>query len=57
MWIEKQDYKSADAFNMIDTEHKLLRVLRIGSNYDGYFRPCDALTVDYSNLNNIKVWA
>ena len=54
-----QDDKSADAFNMIgiDTEHKLLRVLRIGSNYDGYFRPCDALTVDYSNLNNIKVWA
>ena len=42
--------KSEDAFNMIsfDTVNKLIKIVRIGLNYDGFYRKTDAVTINYN---------
>ena len=41
---------------IIDTSSKTLKALRLGSHYDRYFRPINALSINYSTLKIITQW-
>lgn len=45
-----------DAFNIlsVNTDNKYIKLLRVGYNFDGYGRPIDMMTIDYSNLKVIR---
>ena len=42
--------KTTDAFDLIsfDTYYKVIKIMRIGCNYDGYGRPIDYIAYDYN---------
>lgn len=51
IWLKVEGTKSEDDFNVIgvDTYAKILRIVKVGVNYDRYMRHVDTLSFDYGN--------
>lgn len=51
VWARVIDSRSEDDFNLlaIDTESKILRLAKVGVNYDRYMRHVDTISYDYGN--------
>ena len=53
VWARKDGTKSEDDFNIlaVDTYSKILRIAKVGVDYDRYMRHVDTISYDYGNHN------